>query len=598
MALTQAVLPQNQEKWGLKRNLEWLRNQMETERNSFVDQWQDCNDFILPRRARFFVTDKNRGERRNLKIKDTTPSLAARTLRAGMMAGITSPARPWFRLAHDNPELMEAEGVKAWLHESTERMRGVFLRTNLYKALTTVYGDIGVFGTGGILMEEDPDKLIHFECLPIGSYMIANNEYGRVNVMIREFQMSVRQIVDKFGRVNPDNPEEIDWSRITTSTKNLWDSGNPQADIRVVHCIRPNPDYNPNLLASKYKRFSSVYYELGVSNTAGGTGLGGGGGHVEENRILRIGGFDNFMGLFPRWEVTGEDDYGSECPGFTAIGDIKQLQYGESLSLQGIEATVKPPMLAPTALKNNDATTVPGGITYVDMREGLTGFQPAYQLDFNVERMERKQEQVRMRTSRAFYEDLFLMLANDDRSQRATAREIEERHQEKLLALGPVLEQLNQDLLDPLIDNTFMMMDRAGMIPEPPPALEGQEIKVEYISIMAQAQRAMGLGAINDLSNFVAKEMAVDPSAGDGLDRDEMIRTYAELTSSPPDLILSKEALEQKRAQRAEMEQKAMANEQMNIAADSAQKLGNTPVGGEQETALDALTGGLGDVPL
>lgn len=594
MAVAATMIRDEHKRWSLKQRLEWLRVQMETDRSTFYKQWHDCNDYILPRRGRFFVTDKNKGDRRNLKIKDTTATTAVRTLRAGMMAGISSPARPWFRLTHANPELLENEEVKGWLHIVTERMRAQFLRTNLYRVLSTAYGDLGVFGTAGIWMESDPKNLIHFESLPIGSFMISNDKTGRVNVMIREFIMSVRQIVDKFGRTDPDNPEKIDWTNITTNTKNLWDGGNPQAEVYVVHCVKPNPDWNPQMLESKYKKFSSTYYERGIGEAIYSKGQSGAGDNA---KILRQSGFDNFMGLFPRWDVTGEDDYATDCPGFTAIGDIKQLQYGEKLALQGIEATVKPPMLAPSSLKSSRPSVVPGDITYVDLREGMQGFQPAYQLDFNVERMEAKQEQVRMRIRRAFYEDIFLLMTMDNRNQRPTATEADIKEQEKMLVLGPVLEQMNQDLHDPLIDNTYHMMDQAGLIPRPPEVLEGEDLKVEYISIMAQAQKSLALSSIERLSDFVAKETEVDESINDNIDRDVMVRAYGEYSGAPPDIIVPKDVMEKRRKANQEREESMLAAEQANVAADSMQKLGNTPVGGEEQTALDELSG-LGDVAI
>jgi len=84
------------------------------------------------------------------------------------------------------------------------------------------------------------------------------------------------------------------------------------------------------------------------------------------------------------------------------------------------------------------ASILPGDITYQDVREGQQGFKPVYQVDPRINELEQKQAQVRQRIQRAFYEDLFLMLANDYRNDRPTAREIDERHEEKLLALGPV----------------------------------------------------------------------------------------------------------------------------------------------------------------
>jgi hypothetical protein len=57
----------------------------------------------------------------------------------------------------------------------------------------------------------------------------------------------------------------------------------------------------------------------------------------------------------------------------------------------------------------------------------------------------------------------------------ATAREIDERHEEKLLALGPVLERTNDELLDPIVDRAFALMEAAGLIPPPPRSCDGVE---------------------------------------------------------------------------------------------------------------------------
>ena len=65
-----------------------LRSQLDLERSSFISHWKKVSDYILPRRARFTITDVNRGERRNTNIVDCTGTLAKRTLASGMMAGI------------------------------------------------------------------------------------------------------------------------------------------------------------------------------------------------------------------------------------------------------------------------------------------------------------------------------------------------------------------------------------------------------------------------------------------------------------------------------------------------------------------------------
>src|SRR5688572_17893259 len=93
-----------------------LRSQLVQSVQSFQLHWRELNDYIMPRRGRFTLSDRGKGERRSSKIIDSTATFAARTLSAGMMSGITSPARPWFRLGTPDPDLSEHASDKQWLH--------------------------------------------------------------------------------------------------------------------------------------------------------------------------------------------------------------------------------------------------------------------------------------------------------------------------------------------------------------------------------------------------------------------------------------------------------------------------------------------------
>lgn len=572
------------------QRLEMLRLQMDNERTSFKSHWRDLNDYILPRRGRFFVSDTNRGDRRSNKIIDTTATLAVRTLRSGMMAGVTSPARPWFRLSTPTPGMEENDDVRSWLDSVSSLMTTVFLRSNLYNVLPIIYGDMGTFGTACMLMEEDEQNILRFYPFPIGSYSIANNEKLQVDTFFREFQLTARQVVEKFGR-DPQDPTKINWDNLSVTVKSYWDRGLKEEWVDIVHAILPNPNYDPNKSESKFKKYLSVYYEQGKQSSGTNRAQLGFGSLAtnykgEKIKYLRERGYDYFPILAPRWEITGEDVYGTDCPGMTALGDIKQLQLGERRSMQAIEKMVNPPMIGPVSLKTSKVSLLPGDVTYTDEREGVRGFRPAHEIRFDVNALEQKQGQTRQRVSRAFFEDLFLMLANSDRRQ-ITAREIEERHEEKLLALGPVLEQLNQDLLDPLIDNTFMILLSRGLIPPAPEALQGADLKVEYISIMAQAQKLSSIGAIERFTNFTSNLAGADPSVLDKIDFDNLVDTYGDITSVPSGIIRSKEDVEAMRAQRAQAQAAQQQQQMMAQGADMAKALGETKI--DEGSALGEL---------
>jgi hypothetical protein len=186
------------------------------------------------------------------------------------------------------------------------------------------------------------------------------------------------------------------------------------------------------------------------------------------------------------------------------------------------------------------------------------------------------------------------MLAQSDRRQ-ITAREIDERHEEKLLALGPVLEQLNQDSNDPLIDIAFDIHMRQGLIPPPPEEVQGSDLKVEYISMMAQAQKLVGIGGVERFAGFVMQAAQVDPSVLQKVNADQMIDVYADMTSVPPSIVRTDEQVSEMRqaqaAQQAKQQQMMMVKE----ASAAAKNLSQADLSGDNALSrmAGAGTGGL-----
>lgn len=569
---------QDEKPYSLRAELELLRSQLELERSSFLSTWREAGDYILPRRPRFATTDANRGERKNQKIIDSTATLAARTLRSGMMSGVTSPARPWFSLTTPDPVLSESAAVKEWCYIVGQRMTTIFLKSNLYNVLPIVYGDIGTFATAAMMMEEDFEDVVRFYAFSIGSYMIANDEKLRVNVFFRDFRMTVRQIVSKFGYDHI--TKKINWKCISPAVKAMWDNKQFENWVDVRHCIRPNPNYDPKKAHSKFKKFQSVYYEAG--NYSSGQNMAG-----LDDFVLSEKGYDYFPVLCPRWEVTAEDVYGTSCPAVDTIGDIKQLQIGERRKMQAIDKKINPPMVAPTSMRNQKTSILPGDVSYADERDGQKGFRAAHEVNISITELQGSQRECQERIKRGFYEDLFLMLSDSDRRQ-ITAREVQERHEEKLLALGPVLEQLNQDLLDPLIDNTFQIMLRQdGLIPKPPKELQGQPLKVEYLSIMAQAQKLIGIEGVERFAAFAQGVVQAHPESGDKIDTDHMLEVYGDMTSIAPGIIRTDDEVQQIRDQRQKAQQAQAQMEAMQQGAQTAQTLSQTDMSGDN--ALNRL---------
>lgn len=477
------------------------------------------------------------------------------------MSAFTSPSRPWFRLTTADPDLAKYETVKEWLYDVTWAMSEVFLRSNLYTTLQTVYGDMEVFGTSAMLIEEDFNRVIHTYVFPIGSYYLFADSKLKINGFMRDFRLTVRQIVEQFGMTEDSN--KIDWTNISALVRSLWEGGTTQAWIEMSHAIIPNPNWDPHSPRSDKKKYLSVYYERG---TAGQYTIS----EVDSAKVLSRKGYDKFRLLAPRWEVSGEDIYGTYCPGMEALGDIMQLQTMERRGAQALEKSINPPMVGPSSLKTAKATVLPGDITFLDVRDGQEGFKPAYQINPNFQQLELKIDQIEKRIQACFYDDLFHVISNLDKGN-VTAEEIRALKEEKLQDIGPVVDRLNQDLLDPLIENTFDIMVAQNRIPPPPPELKRQPLRVEYTSIMAQAQKALGVSSIE---RYVAecaqiKEMnPEDPSVLDKTNFDEVLEHYGDGLTLPPGIVRDDDQVAQIRQQR----QQAQAAQQKLAAAEQASK--------------------------
>lgn len=111
----------------------------------------------------------------NRNLVDATGILAMRTLAAGLQGGMTSPARPWFRLSLDDAEQAKSRSGQAWLDEVASRMRVVFQRSNFYNAMHTLYAELGAFGTAFALSWQIPAGASALVPLCAGEYALDCN---------------------------------------------------------------------------------------------------------------------------------------------------------------------------------------------------------------------------------------------------------------------------------------------------------------------------------------------------------------------------------------------------------------------------------------
>lgn len=532
--------------------------ELDTEFSSWLPHMKEVSQYLLPRSGRFFTQDRNKGNKRHNNILDSTGTRCLRILSAGLMSGGSSPARPWFRLATPNPELMKVASVRQWLDDVTRLMLDVFQRSNTYRALHTVYEELGAFGTAACLVLDDFDDVLRLYPMTCGEYRLGTGPRGEVNTFYRRFEMQVVNLVAEFGYEN-----------CSTQVQNCYTMGNLGAWVLVQHSIEPRTDRDPSKLDSQNMAWKSIYFEVGG----------------DKNKFLRVGGFKSFRVLAPRWSLSGGDIYGGS-PGQESLGDLKQLQHEQLRKAEGIDYMTKPPTQSPTSMKNREINRLPGGNSFVDMAGPGQGIKTIFDVNLRLDHLLGDIQDVRERVRGTFYTDLFLMAADDPRTG-VTATEITERHEEKLLALGPVLERLHNELLDPLVTIAFERLLDVGLLPPPPEELSKVKLNIEFISMLAQAQRAI---TTNSSDRFVNGLLAVaqgKPTVLDKFNEDAWADDYADSLGVNPKLVNDDKRVEAVRAERARLQQAAQTAAMAEQAAKTANTLGKTPTGGDPNALTD-----------
>lgn len=527
----------------LRQRAEKRFGTLKTERSSFEPVWGELSDFIQPLRSRVMCKETNRGDRKTNKIINNTATMSNRTQSSGMNSGITSPARPWFNLKPVARAIMEFGPVKSWFYECTQRIRDVFLRSNLYQVLPTCYLEMGVFGIGCIWVDEHPDTVIRCEAFTVGEYYVANGADGRVNAIFVEFEWSANQLAERYGK-----------DSLSQMAQSLVDSGAGDKMIKCMQMVELNSASDPDKRGSRNLPFTSLVWEIGSP----------------DDKLLEHRGYHEFPAMVPRWDVLPGDAYGYG-PGRVCLGDVKALQAYERQAARMVDAGSNPPLQAPAELRGQPSSSLPGGVTYVSMVGGQNKMAPIYEPNPGwLTPIREKIQEHEQRIKEAFFADLFLMVSQLDTVR--TATEIVARKEEKMLMLGPVLERINDELLDPLIDRTFNIMMRQSMpiwagiiegeplLPEPPEELMDMEIQAEYVSILAQAQKSQNVTGLERFAAFAGNLAGAFPEVRDKINPDQMVDEYADAIGAVPTVVRGDDevdAIRQQRNQQAQMQEAA-----------------------------------------
>ena len=542
---------------------------LKTERTPREDEWRLIQRLVIPRRGRLNLTEKTSGRERHKDIVNNTASVALRTMVHGLAANIINPASPWFRLAPEDDDLAEYGPVREWLAVAEERLSRILMASGFYGHATTTLWELGGFGTGALAEERDFETVVRWHPWTCGEYFLATDARGKATTCYREWQMTAEAIIATFGL-----------ARVSPGVKQAYDSGNLDQKFTVRHAIEPYSDRFASLPGLRRWRYVSIYWEPASQ--------------AQDNALLMAGGHHGCPVHAPRWEHVPPDPYGNS-PMMDALGDVAGLQIAEKKLVKGIERKMGkgfqgPPSTAgmsPTEVDGDEFIPVPGA-----QGEIKPLIDPGRIQLSDAEWYHAKLED---RIRKTLFNDLFLMFLNLDRRE-MTATETMERAREKLL-LGPVLHNINAELLNPVIDGLLDTMFReslrfwqngeAGMLPPPPQELQGANLKIDYISELQQAQRMTKAEPVYRLGAFVGQYAQIDPTMVMKFDWSQAVDELGNALGVPPKVVRDDETVAQMMAEQAQAQQAAQAQQDQLAQSQVIKNLGTAK--SEPGTALGDL---------
>lgn len=544
-----------------KKAIEHFTNrlgELEKARLSYESVWQDCIDHEAPDLDGYLNAKKDRdqsGDRNDTKIYDNSPVFSFQRGSAGLYATVNPPYREWLNLKPKQIKDEDDSPARKWLDLLMDLTINVFHESNFYDASAMHWLHQEVIGTSCTLVLPDYDDVCHYEVLNVGEYWLGVDAKGRVDSCYRKYTKTLGQIVAQFGDAVPKKIREQYKPEAATETP-----------YKVVHVIERN-NYNIGMFPKKYV---SAYYLEGE----------------HENTFLQVDTTDFFIVVAPRWQNNPGEIYGKFNPGRVALPDCKQLQQMVWDFYDGLQKVNSPPLRVGDGVMDSGSLPdiTPGAVNIMsrsatkdNLLEPLLAANP--DLRTQAEAIAEKRRQI----DTASLVDLFMAITQRQ-DKDMTAEEVRRVSTEVMLGLAPATNNFYKEYLNPLVDITIQYILQAGLMPEPPEEIQGTQFEPEYVSALAQAQRASEIDRVLMPVQTVAQLAAAlgKPELMDFYDLDGLVKYINKLALSPAIIQNAQDKIDGVRKAR---NQAAMAQQQLDQlqqgAAIAGQNVGPDSVMGK-----------------
>lgn len=512
-----------------REHAEKVASSLKAQRHDSETDWYSIADYSGYGSIQSLAVSAKGTQRPKMRqLIDSHPILAFRTVEAGMYSGLSSPNRPWIEFKFADADLNDFQVARQWLDAFQAVIYDLFAASNFYQIARQNYGSMARFGPAAGIMTEHPIEIAPCLGLGIGTYWFGLNDAFTVDTLVRNLPMTVDQVVKKFvGRPGGN----YDWSTVSSAVRDKWDRSDYGHIVQCKQLIEPGA----------LDAWDSVIWDCNDQR---------------RDTLLEAKRYSDQPFWAPRW-ITRDGDpsnYGRGV-GHDCLADMRELAMQAKRKRELTDLLAKPPTAGPA----KDLDMRPGAHTYVADMSQAQAAKPVYEVQPGaIQAVREDVAEIKTALDRLTYSDLFMAITNMPGVQPRNVEELLKREQEKLTQLGPVVEMVNDDMLPVAVSRMIGIARRGNLLPPAPPELQGRELKVEFVSVLAMAQKMLGLSTTERVVGFVGSLGSIfGPQVLDKIDPDAIIDDYAERANMPARAVRDSRAVKAIRDARAQQEQMA-----------------------------------------
>jgi hypothetical protein len=304
---------------------------------------------------------------------------------------------------------------------------------------------------------------------------------------------------------------------------------------------------------------------------------------VKDQEVIDEGGFEDIAFQVPRWLKSSTEKYGRGI-GTELLPHTRMLQNIKADLNETSGKYARPPLEVLESFEGE-----------VDMSDDALNYVAEMGSIKAIERDARGNpiitdkflEMERQVTRDAYFSSAFSPITGLT-GDRRNMLEIRQRVLESFKKIGSPIGRIQSELFTPTIERVVGLLLVNRKLPEPPPELQGQDFKVEYIGALSLALQSSEVEAAQQWIGVIAEIEQIEPGAKDHVNFGETIRRMGRTFGVNEEDIASLEEVKVKREKRA----KAIAEQkQLEATAIAGQAYGQTTGAPEEGSPAAALMG-------